>query len=70
MARTVGVTAEELAAAGREDAAQQLRTLEQERGLRKRIVAIPGLGVIGPHPLTGTDGKELLPPDRREPGCH
>ena len=61
MARTVGVSAEELAAAGREDAAQQLRMLEHEGGLRKRIAAIPGLGVAGVHPLTGTDGKEMLP---------
>ena len=52
---------DELAAAGREDAAQQLRTLEHERGMRNRITAIPGLGVIGPHPLVSTDGKELLP---------
>jgi transcriptional regulator with XRE-family HTH domain len=61
MARTVGVSAEELAVAGREDAAQQLRTLEHGRGLRTRISAIPGLGVVGTHPLTGTDGAELLP---------
>ncbi|HCU94742.1 MAG TPA: hypothetical protein DHU96_19365 [Actinobacteria bacterium] len=60
MARTVGVSAEELAAAGREDAAQQLRALEHERGLRGRITAIPGLGVIGPHPLTSMFVDNLI----------
>lgn len=61
MARTVGVSAEELAAAGRDDAAHQLHALETEHGLRKRITAIPGLGVVGTQQLTGTDGKQLLP---------
>jgi transcriptional regulator with XRE-family HTH domain len=61
MARVVGASAPELAAAGREDAAQQLRIIEQQRELRRRITAIPGLGTLGTQPLTGTDGKELLP---------
>ena len=29
--------------------------------LSRRRAAIPGLGVAGVHPLTGTDGKEMLP---------
>ena len=33
----------------------------QERDLRRRIAAIPGLGTIGAQALSGTDGEELLP---------
>jgi transcriptional regulator with XRE-family HTH domain len=61
MARVVGASGPELAAVGREDASHQLRAIEQERELRRRITAIPGLGTLGSHPLTGADGKELLP---------
>lgn len=61
MARVVGVSADDLAAAGRQDAARQLRSLDQDRQLRHRIAAIPGLGVIAGQPLSGTDGTELLP---------
>jgi len=61
MARTVGATADELSAAGREDAASQLRTLEQDRDLRQRIAAVPGLGALAGLPLPGADNNELLP---------
>jgi transcriptional regulator with XRE-family HTH domain len=61
MARIVGASSDDLVASGREDAARQLRTLEQGRNLRRRIAAIPGLGAIGAQALSGTDGKELLP---------
>jgi len=61
MARVVGASADDLAAAGRDDAASCLRSLEQDRDLRSRIASIPGLGIIGAQPLTGTDGSELLP---------
>jgi transcriptional regulator with XRE-family HTH domain len=61
MARVVGASADDLAAAGREDAGRQLRTLDQERDLRLRIAAIPGLGTIGTQALSGTDGAELMP---------
>jgi transcriptional regulator with XRE-family HTH domain len=61
MARVVGASADDLAAAGREDAARQLRNVDQERDLRQRIAAIPGLGVIGTSALSGTDNTELLP---------
>jgi len=61
MARAVEATADELAAAGREDAASLLRGMEQDRGLRQRLAAVPGLGAITAHLLSGTDGQELLP---------
>jgi len=61
MARVVGASADNLAAAGREDAARQLRTVDLEHDLRQRIAAIPGLGTISGQSLSGTDGTELLP---------
>jgi len=61
MARVVGASADNLAAAGREDAARQLRTVDREHDLRQRIAAIPGLGTISGQSLSGTDGTELLP---------
>jgi transcriptional regulator with XRE-family HTH domain len=61
MARAVGVSADDLAAAGREDAARQLSAFEQEQGLRKRIATVPGLGVLADLPLPNEDGQELLP---------
>jgi len=61
MARTIGMSPEELAAAGRQDAAQALSALEQDHGLRQRITAIPGLGAIITAPLAAADGQELLP---------
>lgn len=61
MARVAGASADDLVAAGRPDAAHQLRAVEQERDLRQRIAAIPGLGAIGAQLPPGTDGKDLLP---------
>ncbi len=61
MARTVGATADELAGTGRDDAAQQLRALDQDRDLRRRIAAVPGLGSFAGLSLPSTDGTELLP---------
>ena len=61
MARVVGASSDDLVTAGREDAAQHLRTLEQVRDLRQRIAAIPGLGSIGAQVLSGSDVEELLP---------
>ncbi len=61
MARVVGVGADDLAAAGRDDAAHQLRTFENERGLRQRIAAVPGLGALTGQPLPDAMSGELLP---------
>jgi transcriptional regulator with XRE-family HTH domain len=61
MARVVSASADDLAAAGREDAADQLRTLDREGTMRQRLTAIPGLGPIGAQALTSADGQELLP---------
>jgi transcriptional regulator with XRE-family HTH domain len=61
MARVVGATANELTAAGRSDAADLLQAAEQDRGLRQRLAAIPGLGTIGARELTEANGQELLP---------
>lgn len=61
MARAVGASADDLAAAGREDAARQLRDRDQDQDLRQRIAAIPGLGTIGMQGLVNTQGQELLP---------
>ncbi len=61
MARVAGASADDLVAAGRPDAARQLRAVEQERDLRHRIAAIPGLGVIEAQLPPDTDGKDLLP---------
>ena len=57
MAHVVGVSAEELSAAGRDDAGRALRALQEEGDLRQRITAIPGLGAIIP-PVP--DSQELL----------
>src|ERR1022692_1982781 len=56
MVRIVGASSDDIVAAGREDAAHQLRTLEQGRDLRQRIAAIPGLGAIGAQALSRTEG--------------
>jgi transcriptional regulator with XRE-family HTH domain len=61
MARVAGASAGDLAAAGRADAARQLRTADQDRDLRQRIAAIPGLGTITAQSLSGPDGAGLLP---------
>ena len=61
MARVVGVSADDLAAAGRRDAARQFRDVEHERGLRQRIAAVPGLGTLTGPPLPDVADEELLP---------
>jgi transcriptional regulator with XRE-family HTH domain len=61
MAHAVGASADDLAAAGREDAARQLRDQDQDQNLRRRLAAIPGLGTIGAQGLASPDGQELLP---------
>lgn len=60
MASIVGVSAVELAAADRQDAARQLDELNRDQNLRRRIASVPGLGFIGDLRLTSTDGQELL----------
>lgn len=60
MASIVGVSAAELAAADRQDAARQLDELNRDQNLRRRIASVPGLGFIGDLRLTSTDGTELL----------
>jgi transcriptional regulator with XRE-family HTH domain len=61
MARAVGVSAGDLAAAGREDAARRLRDFEEQRDLRQRIAAVPGLGALAGLALPGDGAAELLP---------
>ena len=61
MAHAVSVSADDLASAGREDAARHLRDRDQDQDLRRRIAAVPGLGAIGAMDLPGNDGRELLP---------
>lgn len=61
MAQAVGANADDLAAAGRQDAARALGALDQQRGLHQRFAAIPGLGAIIAPLLTATDDQELLP---------
>jgi transcriptional regulator with XRE-family HTH domain len=61
MARIVGATADDLVAAGREDAARELRNLDRDQDQRRRLAAIPGLGAIEKQKLTSTESKDLLP---------
>jgi len=61
MARTVGVTSDQLAGVGREDAARELRNLDRDQDLRRRMAAVPGLGTVRQHKVLSTDGQELLP---------
>lgn len=60
MAQVAGVSADDLAAAGRADAADELRALGQQRELRHRLAAVPGLGAIG-ELLPSAGSAELLP---------
>jgi transcriptional regulator with XRE-family HTH domain len=60
MAQVAGVSADDLAAAGRADAAAELRALGQQRDLRHRLATVPGLGAIGDL-LPSAAGEELLP---------
>ena len=62
MARAIGVTADELAAAGREDAARDLRATADRTQLRQRLAAIPGLGALARDTSSGPiQPDELLP---------
>lgn len=61
MARIVGASADDLASAGREDAARQLRASEQQRNLRQRIGAVPGLGALADLTLPDAGSEQLLP---------
>ena len=62
MAAAVGVTAEDLTAAGRADAAGQLTSATQEQQLSDRLATIPGLGSVARqvHPENGIR-FDLLP---------
>lgn len=60
MAQVAGVSADHLAAAGREDAARELRALGQQREMRQRLATVPGLGELG-SPLPNAGSEELLP---------
>jgi len=46
MAAAVGVSAGELTAAGRDDAAGQLRSATRQQQLGERLASIPGLGIL------------------------
>lgn len=61
MAQVVGVSDVELAAAGREDAAQQLRNADRQRALRDRLADVPGLGALSRDLWGDAAGEELLP---------
>lgn len=61
MAQTVGVTADELAAAGRQDAADVLHASRQQRSLFRRLAVVPGIGAIDWLPERATQITELLP---------
>jgi transcriptional regulator with XRE-family HTH domain len=62
MATAVGLGAEELAAAGRDDAADQLRSAGRQEILGKRLAAVPGLGFLAGQLRPEADARsELLP---------
>jgi transcriptional regulator with XRE-family HTH domain len=62
MAQTVGLAAGDLATAGRQDAASLLDDVEQERDLRHRLSAVPGLAALAGQLRPGSHGaRELLP---------
>jgi transcriptional regulator with XRE-family HTH domain len=60
MAKIAGISADDLAAAGRADAADELRALGHQQEIRHRLASVPGLGVFG-QPLPGAGSEELLP---------
>jgi transcriptional regulator with XRE-family HTH domain len=60
MAQVAGVSADDLAAAGREDAADELRALGQRQDMRHRLAAVPGLAAIGDL-LPSAGSEELMP---------
>jgi|HubBroStandDraft_1064217.scaffolds.fasta_scaffold162967_1 transcriptional regulator with XRE-family HTH domain len=61
MAQAVGTTASDLAAAGRQDAANLLANLDHQQELSRRLAAIPGVGVAATHLLPTAELTELLP---------
>jgi transcriptional regulator with XRE-family HTH domain len=63
MAKAIGVSADELVAAGRDDAAHQLRAAAEQRLLRQQLAAVPGVGTFPDRAFPGADGsrEELLP---------
>ncbi len=61
MAKAIGVTADELADAGRADAARELRDTASQRQLRERLAAIPGLGALTDDASDLAREGELLP---------
>ncbi len=62
MAAAVGVGADDLAAAGRNDAADQLRSADRQQMLGERLATVPGLGFLAGQlrPEVGAQG-ELVP---------
>ena len=62
MAAAVGVSAGELTAAGRDDAAGQLRSVTRQQQLGERLAGIPGLGILAGQPGQEAGAQaELLP---------
>jgi transcriptional regulator with XRE-family HTH domain len=61
MAQAVGATASDLAAAGRQDAANLLANLDHQQELSRRLAAIPGVGATARYLLPGAEFTELLP---------
>jgi hypothetical protein len=62
MAAAIGVCADELAAAGREDAAGQLRSATREQMIGERLAAVPGLGFLAGQLRPEANARgELLP---------
>ena len=60
MATAIGASADELATAGRADAARELRDNDRVLQLRRRFSAIPGLGSLETSRMASPDGQELL----------
>ena len=62
MAAAIGATADQLAAAGRDDAADQLRSATRQQQLGERLAGIPGLGFLAGQARPEADARaDLLP---------
>lgn len=61
MAQTIGVTPDELAAAGRQDASSILLASENHASMTRRLSAVPGLGASGWPAEMSKQPAELLP---------
>ena len=61
MSQALGLTSRDLVAVGRQDAATLLNDLEQDRDLRHRLSAVPGLGFLAGQLQPASAAKELLP---------